>query len=52
MLMTLAFRGHRLCSSWQNGTGIVWVIEPYLALMIGGPRQFLPAYQPVISPEA
>ena len=35
--MTLAFRGHRLCSSWQNGTGIVWDIEPYLALMIGGP---------------
>jgi len=30
-----------------NGTGMVWVIEPYLALMISGPPAFLPAYQPV-----
>ena len=30
-----------------NGTGIAWVIEPYLALTTVDHRQFLPAYQPV-----
>jgi hypothetical protein len=37
MLMTLAFRGYTLRSSWQNGTGIIRVIEPYLALTVSGP---------------
>ena len=31
------------------GTGIPWVVEPLLPVMISGPNaQFLPAYQPVI----
>ena len=30
------------------GAGIVWIVEPLLARMISGPKQFLPAYHPVI----